>query len=375
LALAACGGNGTAGSKTTTTSTLPPLPPKVIAYVALAGTGTNLGYGTGMVPVDVTVGSDTVGTRLKVGTYPDAVAVTPSGRLVLVANFASNTVTPVLEPNGTVLPDITVGQGPAGIAITPNGKTAYVTNDGGESALGDTVTPINLETLKAGKPITVGDGPQGIAITPDGRTAYVADAGAIISGQSGSIGDEVTPINLVRGTAGSPIKVGNAPLAVAITPDGSTVFVTNLNSESVSPINVASNVPGAPIGVAGGPVAIAMGDDHAWVVNAPGSGEAGNNVQAISLATDRVGRPIPTQRGAQSISITPDDSTAWVACLNANSLVPIDLATARAGTPIRVLDGPFAVAIANQPQTASTAPNTSAPPKKKKAGKSTTTTI
>ncbi len=371
LLLGACS-HGTTPSIATTTTTLPPLPPKVIAYVVLAGTGSNLGYGTTMVPVDVSAGSDTVGTSVKVGTYPDAVAVTPNGRLALVANFSSNTVTPILEPNGTALPPITVGSGPANIAITPDGTTAYVTDDGGLSSLGDTVTPIDLATLKAEAPIVVGEGPQGIAITPDGKTAYVADAGAIIAGQAGSFGDEVTPIDLATGKAGKPIHVGNAPLAVAVTPDGSTVFVTNLNSESVTPINVAANQAEAAIAVAGGPVAIAVGGQHAWVVNAPATGKTGNNVQSISLTTDKAGTPITLENGAQGISITPDGTTAWVACLNADALVPIDLATGQAGAAIKLLGGPFAVTVADQPQTASSAPTTTTTTSKKTA-KTTTT--
>ena len=56
------------------------------------------------------------------------------------------------------------------IAITPDGKTIYVAN-----WRVDTVTPITTATNTAGKPIKVGKAPVGIAITPDGQTAYVAN--------------------------------------------------------------------------------------------------------------------------------------------------------------------------------------------------------
>jgi hyaluronoglucosaminidase len=371
LALAACSSGPGASNTTSTSTTLPPLPPKVIAYVALAGTGANLGFGSGLVPVDVSVGSTGVGSRLKVGSYPDAVATTSNGRLVLVANFSSNTVTPILEPNGTVLPAIPVGAGPAGIAVSPDDKTAFVTDSGGNSAVGDTVTPIDLQTLKPEKPITVGPGPQGIAITA--TTVYVADAGAVIAGQPGTIGDTVTPISLLTHRAGRPIRVGNGPLGIAATPDGATVYVTNLNSESVTPISTATEQALAPIPVAGGPVAVVVAQKEAWVVNAPATGQAGNNVQPISTLTNRAGIPIKTPRGAQAIAVTPDGSTAWVACLDTDTIVPIDLATRKAGSPIRVIGGPFAIAIADQPQSPSSIPG---PPKKKPGGggSSTTTT-
>ncbi|MHB1598643.1 MAG: hypothetical protein ACYCXY_07080, partial [Acidimicrobiales bacterium] len=44
LLLSACGGTRSAVARTTTTS-LPPLPPAVVAYVTLVGTGSSLGLG------------------------------------------------------------------------------------------------------------------------------------------------------------------------------------------------------------------------------------------------------------------------------------------------------------------------------------------
>ena len=224
--------------------------------------------------------------------------------------------------------------------------------------------------MKPETPIAVGGGPQGIAITPDGSKAFVADAGAIIAGQAGGIGHQVTPIDLSTGKALSPITVGNAPIGVAITPDGSTAFVTNLNSESVTPINTASDTAAAPIAMAGGPVAVVVAGNDAWVVNAPATGYPGNNVEPISLATDKVGHGIGLPKGAQNIAVTPDGKTAWVVCLNTNSLVPINLVTKRAGTPIVVPGGPFAIAIANQ---AKVQPTTGSPTTSVVKPKTTTT--
>src|ERR1019366_1816311 len=89
----------------------------------------------------------------------------------------------------TAGPPIPVGSYPEGIAITPDGKTAYVAN-----YISDTVTPIATATNTAGPPITTGNTPQGIAITPDGKTAYVAN------NSSGT----VTPIATATNTAGPP---------------------------------------------------------------------------------------------------------------------------------------------------------------------------
>ena len=54
-----------------------------------------------------------------------------------------------------------MGTSSEAIAITRDGKTAYVTNFGSGS-----VTPIRTATNAAGKQIKVGQGPVAIAITP-----------------------------------------------------------------------------------------------------------------------------------------------------------------------------------------------------------------
>jgi YVTN family beta-propeller protein len=82
-------------------------------------------------------------------------------------------------------------------------QTAYVANFTSNS-----VTPINVATNTAGAEIKVGKGPEGLAITPDGRTAYVANEAS----------NSVTPINVATNTAGAEIKVGANPVGVAITP-------------------------------------------------------------------------------------------------------------------------------------------------------------
>ena len=88
--------------------------------------------------------------------------------------------------------------------------TAYVANLGSR-----TVIPIRGTT--AGSPIFTGHFAWAIAITPNGKTVYVVD------NHTGT----VTPIRTATNTAGPPIATGYAPYAVAITPDGKTAYVAN----------------------------------------------------------------------------------------------------------------------------------------------------
>jgi YVTN family beta-propeller protein len=100
---------------------------------------------------------------------------------------------------------ITVGSSPSGIAILPDGTTAYVANFGS-----NTVTPIDIATHTAGAPIAVTPRPLFVAITPDGRTVYVV---------SDNDNENLTPIDTATNSAGTSITVGLAPGGVAITPD------------------------------------------------------------------------------------------------------------------------------------------------------------
>jgi YVTN family beta-propeller protein len=254
----------------------------------------------------------------------------PSGSITgsataYVANNDGGTVTLIDLATGHTGTPIRVGSEPDAIAITPDGMTAYVANN-----VGGTVTPIDLATGRPGTPIRVGNGPSHIAITPDGKTAYVTYWG----------GDTVTPIDLATGRAGTPIRVGNGPHAIAITPDGKTAYVTDL--DGVTPIDVATGHTGTPIAVGNGPHAIAITPDSktAYV-----NDEGGGTVTPIDLATGHTGTPIPVGSAPVAVAITPDGKTAYVVNYGGGTVTPIDLATGRAATPIRVGNGPEGIAI------------------------------
>ena len=83
-----------------------------------------------------------------------------------------------------------------------------------------------------------------IVFLPDGKTAYVL-TNTVLGGGPGT----VTPIRTATNTALAPITVGQDPRALAITPDGKTIYVTNYQSGTVTPIRTATNTALAPIKV------------------------------------------------------------------------------------------------------------------------------
>jgi len=266
-----------------------------------------------------------VGLLLAVVCAPRALAAT--AHTAYVANFDSDSVTPVDTATNTAGTAITVGIEPYGIAITPDGRTAYVTNAGSDS-----VTPIDTATNTAGTAIPVGSGPDAVAITPDGKTAYVANFDS----------HSVTPIDTATNTAGTAIAVGSGPNAVEITPNGKTAYVTTQGTDSVTPIDTATNTAGTAIAVGSAPFGVAVTPDGktAYVSNI-----LSDSVTPIDTATNTAGTAIPVGSGPDAVAITPDGKTAYVANGNSNSVTPIDTATNTAGTAIPVGTAPFGVAV------------------------------
>ena len=184
---------------------------------------------------------------------------------------------------------------PASQARSARAVTAYVVN-----VNSGTVTPINTVANTAGKPIGVGANPHYIAIMPNGKTAYVVRwVPGIANSPSASVplAGTVIPINIATGTTGGAISVGRFPQAIAITPNGKTVYVTS--GSGVIPISTVTNTAGKPINVSGAcAIAITPDGKTAYVVN------FGSGVIPISTATNTAGKPINVS-GAGAIAITP----------------------------------------------------------------------
>jgi YVTN family beta-propeller protein len=197
---------------------------------------------------------------IPVGAGPNRVAVTPDGETAFVVNSGSGTVSTIDVKTRKKNPtDITVGPVPYGLAVTPDGKTVFVTNNGN-----GTVSTIDVKTrTKHPTDISVGTGPKGVAVTPDGRTAFVVNGGATVDLRGvpvGPVGDTVSTIDVkTRTKHPDDISVGRGPIAVAITPDGKTAFVSNLLGVSMSTIDVKTRTkhPNDITGTGGAGLAIA----------------------------------------------------------------------------------------------------------------------
>jgi YVTN family beta-propeller protein len=122
-----------------------------------------------------------------------------------------------------------------------------------------------------------------VAVSADGSTVYVAVATA----PTGT--GIVSVIAATNNTLTTTIPVGGFPLGVAVSPDGSTVYVTNSEDGTVSVIAAASNTVTATIPVGGGPEGVAVSPDGSAVYVA---NFGANTVSVIDTASKAVTKTI-----------------------------------------------------------------------------------
>lgn len=242
-----------------------------------------------VIPIRIRTGH--LGRPIRVGHDPGAMAITPNGNTLYVANEGSGTVTPIRTATDTTLRPIRVGAMPGAIAITPDGKAAYV-----DSETTDTVTPIRVATNSALKPIKAGTpagypDPQAIVITPDGKTAYRLDLGG------------VTPISVATNRAGKEIPFGLLSLSgeLAITPDGKVVYAIDALNGVITPIRTATDTALTKITVSQLIAGVAFTPDSRFMY----IGTKGGLLLPVRTATGKRGKAIRLRGLISGFAIAP----------------------------------------------------------------------
>jgi YVTN family beta-propeller protein len=185
----------------------------------------------------------------------------------------------------------------------------------------DSVSVINTSTnAVVGPAIPVGDEPMAIAITPDGSRAYVANQGS----------DTVSVIDVpTRTTVGPPIPVPEVG-AIAASPDGANIYV--ISGSFVRTIDTFTNTVDAvglfdmtfPSGTLG--IAVTPDEREVWVAHS----SPNNQVNRIPTDSSGAGDPPKTNflntsfSGPRAIAFLPDGSRGYVASETGAGVIPID---------------------------------------------------
>ena len=216
---------------------------------------TNEGSDTGAISTVsvIDTATNTVTATVNVGIRPRGIAVTPDGTKVYVMNYGSNNISIIDTANDTVTATVNA-ENPWGIAISPDRTKVYVTNNGENVSVIDTATNTVTGTVSVGGLL------DGVAVSPDGTKVYVTngwykgDDGPYYALDIGTVSVIDTATNTITATVG----VGSIPSGVAVSPDGTKVYVTNFGSENVSVIDAATNTVTASVNVGSMPIGVAV---------------------------------------------------------------------------------------------------------------------
>jgi YVTN family beta-propeller protein len=165
----------------------------------------------------------TIDSVYPVGSVPKVVEVTPDNKYVLVANWCSYTVSVISVEKNKVVKTIKIGRYPRGIAINNDSTKAYVAEMGGNR-----IHVINLQDFTTTF-IPIGSNPRAIVLSPDNTTMYVTM----------NLSGRVASWNLVTNAAGKSVRTGEAARSLAISKDGSALYVVNYKSDTMSRVRTS----------------------------------------------------------------------------------------------------------------------------------------
>ena len=151
--------------------------------------------------------------------------------------------------------------------------------------------------------------PDGVAISPDGSRGYISDIG------SGSLKVFDTATNTVTAS----IWVG-FPTGVAFSPDGSRVYVTNNINGTMSVIDAATNTVTGTVTGLNAPARVSITPDgmRAYVV------DSGGALRMVDLQTNTVSI-VQSGLYPSIVAVSPDGTRAYAAVSGTGNLSVIDL--------------------------------------------------
>ncbi len=189
----------------------------------------------------------------------------------------------------------------------------------------DAVNVIDTANNTLADTISVGSLPTGLAVSPDGTRVYVgiSDSKTVVVIDTAS-NEMVDP----------PIVMASAPNNIAVAPDGKHVYVTHGNADFVSVIDTTRNAVTSTIIVGNGGQRIAVTPDgkHIYVTN------GSPTVSVIDLAANAVTATITMGSGALGIVMARDGKRAYLIC--GSDLCAIDTASNTVSPTIALRNGP-----------------------------------
>jgi YVTN family beta-propeller protein len=175
-----------------------------------------------------------------VGSVPKVIEVTPDNKYILVTTWCSYTLDVISVAKQKKVKSIKIGRYPRGIAVSADSSKAYVAEMGGSN-----IHEINLTDFTK-KLIPIGVNPRAVVLSPDNSKMYVTL----------NMAGKVAAWDLVNHKLLGSVKTGKAARSLAISSDGTALFVVNFLSGTLSKVRASDlkvlqtvKVCASPIGI------------------------------------------------------------------------------------------------------------------------------
>ena len=278
--------------------------------------------------------TNTVVSTIAVGYYPTRIAGSVDGKYVYVPAFGSDILYTLDTVNDIVayITSLPSGSHPMSTSASPSGKI-YVANFSTGSI---SVCQENQVVVSNNLPVG-GVFPFHIVFSPDDTRAYL-----VCGLGPKNIKSIDTSTGYVVGTA----NAGQQSFSLALSPSGSTLYVSNPLQNSISVINTSTLATTTTIGLAANsyPRGIAFTPNGLYAYVAL---QGSSSVAVIDTATNTLSTTIALTANSEpfNVAITPDGLFAYVTQTLSNTVSVIDTSTNTVVGTIPVGHYPFDVAI------------------------------
>ncbi|MBP2365571.1 Hsp70 family protein [Pseudonocardia parietis] len=282
--------------------------------------------------VAVAVPIPTLGEVVPAGPTSGFVAVSPNGRLAYVANRAAGVVTVIDTSVDRVTATIEVPAGPPQyLAFAPDGAHVYVSVFD-EARTIAAVAVLDTTTNSVVATVPVQTRPFALAVTPDGSKVYVPNH------DSGTVSVIETATNEVT----QEIRVARNPHWVAISPDGTRLYTANHESNVISVLATSDDRVLAEIPVGTSPHSVAVNPSRPLVANVNYDAAS---VSFTDTASNTVVATVPVGINPQAIAWSPDGRFAYTANVTEDTVSVISADTYTVTATLPVGDGPTSIAV------------------------------
>jgi YVTN family beta-propeller protein len=167
------------------------------------------------------------------------IAESRRGKTVYVTENNSNTVMVIDTTTTTTIGSINIGaESPAHIAANTDGSRAYVANLSGSVSVIDTTTAFpSVSHIPVGNSDNF-TGPFALALSPDGGHIYTTHPGNIFSPAIGTLSVIDTRTKHV-----ATVTCGALPFFVAVSKDGNHAYISNAGDNTISVIDATAATP------------------------------------------------------------------------------------------------------------------------------------